>query len=303
MKKKRITLFHLLLVLMPVLIMLSFYMIDGVTSSSGYCLSCHEMQSSVGQGWKASKHYDNSLGIVAKCTDCHVTEGVEGYFTTKLLPGLRDHVVHFFGQSNPEKMDWVRLRANSRKSVSDSSCRKCHSALSSLSMSKAGVVAHARVEGEKAKRCLACHVNQMHPQQPAWNALAQIERVYSRLEIAGHSTIDNFYIILDNIVYDVTELRKFHSGGSWSFSAGVDNTRTCRKCHKPEDNIVPLLRLGKVVDVKTRHSPYYVGKITAKQPKAIDNNLEIIDDLGISARPDLVKKGAQQSQSVEESSK
>ena len=43
-----------------------------VTNTLPFCISCHEMESTVYQEYKHSAHFTNRSGVSAKCSDCHV---------------------------------------------------------------------------------------------------------------------------------------------------------------------------------------------------------------------------------------
>ena len=42
------------------------------TNTEQFCISCHEMESTVYQEYKESTHYKNASGVRAICSDCHV---------------------------------------------------------------------------------------------------------------------------------------------------------------------------------------------------------------------------------------
>jgi len=42
------------------------------SSSTDFCMSCHEMRVVAEQGWMHSKHFENKSGVVAQCADCHI---------------------------------------------------------------------------------------------------------------------------------------------------------------------------------------------------------------------------------------
>ena len=42
------------------------------TNTLGFCISCHEMESTVYQEYRASSHHTNPSGVQAVCSDCHV---------------------------------------------------------------------------------------------------------------------------------------------------------------------------------------------------------------------------------------
>ncbi len=42
------------------------------TNTLDFCLSCHEMESTVWQEFKESPHYQTKAGVRPSCADCHV---------------------------------------------------------------------------------------------------------------------------------------------------------------------------------------------------------------------------------------
>jgi nitrate/TMAO reductase-like tetraheme cytochrome c subunit len=42
------------------------------TNTLGFCVSCHEMRSTVFEEYKTTVHYRNASGVRAICSDCHV---------------------------------------------------------------------------------------------------------------------------------------------------------------------------------------------------------------------------------------
>jgi len=133
------------------------------TSTSESCMWCHEMKIVGEQGWMQSTHYDNNSGVVASCADCHFPAGFFPGLWVKTRDGARDVVVHFFGQSDPEKMDWAWMKAESRRKICDSSCLRCHVNLEPSGLSEAGKFAHRRYQNPvNRQRCLDCHAAELH---------------------------------------------------------------------------------------------------------------------------------------------
>mgnify|MGYP005834917219 CR=1 FL=1 len=115
------------------------------------------------QGWMHSTHYDNPSGVVAECSGCHIPPGLWASMWVRARDGAKDVFVHFFGESDPMKMDWARLRQHAREKISDSSCLRCHANLEPTGMDLNGKVAHReyiRMRGES--RCLDCHTDEVH---------------------------------------------------------------------------------------------------------------------------------------------
>ncbi len=141
---------------------LSFYAV-AATSEDEFCLSCHEMRYVAEQGWMHSAHYVGRAGVVAHCADCHVPPGAWSTLKTKIRDGTKDVYVHLFGESDPRKMDWRRLRRLARSKVQDSACLRCHGNLTSQGLGLKAIMAHRQyLRGLGRRRCLDCHDQGMH---------------------------------------------------------------------------------------------------------------------------------------------
>ncbi len=132
------------------------------TSETPFCMSCHEMQFLAEQGWMRSVHYQNPHGVVAECADCHIPPDLVGMVWAKTRDGINDVVVHTFGESDPQRMDWDALGASARSHIHDASCRRCHDNLAPRGAPIAQIVAHTAAQREGGKRCVDCHLQRFH---------------------------------------------------------------------------------------------------------------------------------------------
>jgi len=75
-------------------------------------------------------------------------------------------------------------------------------------------------------------------------------KVFTRQEVAGHNTIKDFWIIIDNLVYDITKFYNMHPGGSVVLRgfAGKDVTKDFFSLHKTSvlEQYGPRLCVGSV---------------------------------------------------------
>jgi trimethylamine-N-oxide reductase cytochrome c-type subunit TorC len=101
------------------------------TNSLGFCISCHEMRSTVYEEYKKSPHYANASGVRAICSDCHVPKE----WTPKLIRKIRatNEVFHWLAGTidTPEKFEAHRLEMAERvwasmKASNSHECRNCH---------------------------------------------------------------------------------------------------------------------------------------------------------------------------------
>jgi nitrate/TMAO reductase-like tetraheme cytochrome c subunit len=314
--KKYFKLSYLIAVVATLAVLFLFSVFDSVTTSSGYCLTCHEMQATAGTNWRNSRHFTNALGMVAECSDCHVNPGFLGFFGSKAWPAVRDHYVHFFGNSDPAAMNWEELRARARQNIANDACKRCHVNLTASLKSKAAMAAHLEAEqggAENYRNCMNCHVQPLHPAVSVWNLDAGFDRLFSHIEVESHGSPDDLYIIVDDGVYDVTEFCKFHSGGSWCFAPGIDNTAVCRTCHQgpagPDKSAYldsfgatqdyslfpykePKTRLGTLVNIRDKAGQYFVAPFRLLPMQPTVDQVGLQDDLGITGRYSVGDKGA-----------
>jgi cytochrome c-type protein NapC len=138
------------------------------TNSLEFCISCHEMESTVYQEYQQSVHFRNSTGVKAVCADCHVPKE----WTRKLVRKVKasKEVYYWLTGSidTQEKFDAKRpqLAAHvwqSMKESDSSECRNCHS-FTAMDMSRQGLFAsryHSEALSEGAT-CIDCHKGIAH---------------------------------------------------------------------------------------------------------------------------------------------
>jgi cytochrome c-type protein NapC len=101
------------------------------TNTLGFCISCHEMESTLYQEYKQTIHYKNRTGIRATCSDCHVPhEWV--YKVARKISATRELYHKALGTiSTPEKFEAKRLSLaknvwRNMKKTDSRECRNCH---------------------------------------------------------------------------------------------------------------------------------------------------------------------------------
>lgn len=125
-----------------------------VTSRADFCGACHVMEPMV-ESYHASVHGGNNpRGVMAACTDCHVShENVFAHFVGKARSGTHDVWVTVF--TNEKENDWQALREHREEYVYDSGCLTCHRNLEAVT---AGKGAHAKYfSGQIDEQCVSCH--------------------------------------------------------------------------------------------------------------------------------------------------
>lgn len=133
------------------------------TNTTEFCISCHEMRTTVYEEYKKSTHYENPSGVRAICSDCHVPRP----WTAKLVRKIKatNELYHKIVGSidTPEKFEakrlqlaenvWAEMRANGSRE-----CRNCHS-FEAMQFEKQGrrSAEKMREAFKEGKTCIECH--------------------------------------------------------------------------------------------------------------------------------------------------
>jgi cytochrome c-type protein NapC len=134
------------------------------TNTEAFCISCHEMRSTVYEELKETIHFSNRSGVRATCPDCHVPKNWFLKMERKIEASLNELPKHLMGTlDSKEKFEAQRyqlaLRVWTAMKKNDSlECRNCHGA---ESMAKAKQTEKAWDRHERARRdgstCIDCH--------------------------------------------------------------------------------------------------------------------------------------------------
>lgn len=139
-----------------------------MTNTEEFCISCHEMESTVYQELKKTIHYSNRTGVRATCPDCHVPR-LWIYKIRRKIQATNELYHHIMGTVNTsEKFEanrremaenvWKEMEANDSRE-----CRNCHSM---ESMKAASQSQRARTRHEEAiknkETCIDCHKGIAH---------------------------------------------------------------------------------------------------------------------------------------------
>ncbi len=139
-----------------------------VTNTLPFCISCHEMESTVYQEYKHSVHFTNRSGVSAICSDCHVPRE----WLPKVIRKIHasKELYHWIKGSidTPEKFEAKRHELATRvwdsMTASDSrECRNCHQ-FSVMALQDQARFA-ARTHGDapaKGQTCIDCHKGITH---------------------------------------------------------------------------------------------------------------------------------------------
>ena len=133
------------------------------TSTNEFCQMCH-VHPQAAQSWKTSPHKDNAQGVSVGCVDCHLPPKDRfSFYTTKAVTGMRDVYGKLFKDVN--NIDWEEKSKleNAVHFTFEASCKKCHTNLFPIGLSKKGEDAHLYyTEHEEEVTCLNCHLRVGH---------------------------------------------------------------------------------------------------------------------------------------------
>lgn len=137
------------------------------TSTTDYCMSCHEMQSYKDEMEKSSHAVTKDKKPI-ECKDCHIPKDFGGrYLIVKTIPGLGDLISHYFG--DPENLNRREMQKKARRFIPDENCRSCHEDLTKNvkdeELSEIGKLSHDAYLGKNGntrRGCAGCHFNMAH---------------------------------------------------------------------------------------------------------------------------------------------
>jgi len=138
------------------------------TNTLPFCISCHEMESTVYPEYKKTIHYSNRTGVRVICSDCHVPKD----WTAKLVRKIKatKEVYHWLAGTinTPEKFEAHRLQMATNvweemKATDSRECRNCHSfeAMNFKLQARRPQEKHP-VAIKEGKTCIDCHKGIAH---------------------------------------------------------------------------------------------------------------------------------------------
>lgn len=144
------------------------------TNTLKYCVSGHEMRTSVWEEYMKTAHYSNPSGVRAICQDCHVPRE----WTPKLIGKIKatNKLYHKCMSivDTPEKFEPKRmeLAVNVWRSMGATGSRErrdCHS-FTAMDFPNQKRRAHEKMEcaAEMGKTCIACHKGICHKLPPEY---------------------------------------------------------------------------------------------------------------------------------------
>lgn len=139
------------------------------TNTVDFCVSCHEMESTVYQEYKESVHYVSKSGVRPTCADCHVPTGNWMKTLGHKVLATRELVKHIAGTvDTTEKFEARRLELaeivwNRMKENDSANCRGCHDASAwDLSLHKTRARAQHEDMRTSGETCIDCHKGVAH---------------------------------------------------------------------------------------------------------------------------------------------
>ncbi len=138
------------------------------TNTLDFCISCHEMKSTVYPEYKESVHYSNSSGVQATCPDCHVPKE----WTAKLIRKIKASRELYYWMTgeidSKEKFAAKRLDLAERvwhtmRETDSRECRNCHQFTAMKLATQARFAARIHSDAiEHNKTCINCHQGIAH---------------------------------------------------------------------------------------------------------------------------------------------
>lgn len=146
------------------------------TNTLEFCISCHEMRSTVYQEFKKSTHFSSRSGVHPVCADCHVPHGnwieivVHKIGATKELLGHLRGTIDTREKFEAKRLElaksvWARMKAND-----SAECRLCHMVANwDLSLHKPRARAQHQEMAKNGETCIDCHKGIAHkePEDPS----------------------------------------------------------------------------------------------------------------------------------------
>ncbi|MCL1915124.1 MAG: NapC/NirT family cytochrome c [Desulfovibrionaceae bacterium] len=138
------------------------------TSSTDFCVSCHEM-GPYPQELRFSSHAKDKNGKEIACSQCHIPQGIGPRFlSVKMYSGIKDLAVHLW--LKPDRINRPHAQAVARRFVDDGNCLACHEDLFKNAKGDAPVSEYGRLSheaylgknGNTKRNCAGCHINLAH---------------------------------------------------------------------------------------------------------------------------------------------
>ena len=140
------------------------------TNTLGFCIGCHEMRDTVYEEYQQTVHFQNTSGVQAICSDCHVPKSWGPKLLRKIYAS--NELFHkFLGTVDTvEKFEAKRLQMAesvwaSMRDTDSRECRNCH-AYETMNLELQDRSARKKHDPERlaksGKTCIDCHQGIAH---------------------------------------------------------------------------------------------------------------------------------------------
>ncbi len=151
---------------------LGFERIMDRTSTMEFCISCHEMETTVYREYQDSAHAHNPSGVRATCPDCHVPREFGPKVLRKVLAVADLYHTAIGTVDTREKFEakreelaervWAYMRSNDSRE-----CRTCHAFATMKVADQRPRAQEEHAEGVRSgKTCIDCHRGVTHRLPP-----------------------------------------------------------------------------------------------------------------------------------------
>jgi cytochrome c-type protein NapC/trimethylamine-N-oxide reductase cytochrome c-type subunit TorC len=135
-----------------------------VTSTTTFCLSCHEMKPAY-ESYLKSSHYSPAEGKrAATCRDCHVPPWTNppAVLWNKAYHGVKDVYKHFADREVLNDPGYhAAMRARAPRGIAKASCLQCHRDIYEKEYENL-VNIHAALRKNRSSKCVDCHKYLVH---------------------------------------------------------------------------------------------------------------------------------------------
>ena len=272
--KKRTLTGSLFLVVLGVVLWGGFNTGMEATNTLEFCISCHEMESTVYQEYRHSAHFSNPSGVRAACPDCHVPK----QWIPKIFRKIQasNEVYHWWVGSidTREKFEARRPQLANHvwqvmKETDSRECRNCHQFTVMKLAGQARFAARIHKDAmDEGKTCIDCHKGIAHdlPQKELMAAKVQ-ERAEVDMEYAeeinetcagchgehGEGSLDGEYPRLAglNAEYLATQLRHFKSRDRLN----IPMVPFTNERELPEEDVIAISHYLSSIELPSRLAP------------------------------------------------
>jgi cytochrome c-type protein NapC len=153
------------------------------TSTDEFCVSCHELEQTVGEEYVGTSHHSNSVGVQVTCADCHLPREFVPKMWRKMRAAneLYQHLLGTIATKEQFEAQRMRLATGTGAEMNESDsreCRHCHEE-ARWNLEKQSEKARQYHDGPlaKGKTCIDCHKGLAHKLPEGIEEDAQLEGI------------------------------------------------------------------------------------------------------------------------------